>query len=59
MSTTIYITDNHGTYVTVSEDGEIVSDSEKVSFPVDVDQAEDLAAELEAAFPGAEIIDDR
>lgn len=60
MSKTIRITENyHGVYVTVIEGGEIVTDSEKVDFPFEVDEADDLLEELTEAFPGAEIIDER
>lgn len=53
--------DTSGWYVTARDSsGQIVDDSEKVWFPVEVDeftaeQSEELTAALAAAFPGVEI----
>jgi len=51
--------DNCGWYVArFGRDGNVIEDSQKVTFPVDVDgydNADDLAAALRAAFLGATV----
>lgn len=51
---------NPGWYAVVSEGNHVIDDSQKVWFPVDVDdygqdEGEELAVALQAAFPDAEI----
>jgi hypothetical protein len=59
--------DNHGLnpgwYVEVYEAGRIITDSQKVSFPIDVDDYEEtedeaLVAALRKEYPNAEIEED-
>ena len=55
----IRITDNHGTYIEVSQ-GELVEHSEQIGFPVDPDlERPALIEALREEFPGADIEDAR
>ena len=54
----IRITDNHGSYVEVFDDGELIETSEQVGSSIDAD-SETLLSDLAEEFPGADISDER
>jgi hypothetical protein len=53
----IRITNNHGSYAEIFENGNLIAHSEQMGWSIELDNNEDLNEELSEEYPGAEIED--